>query len=644
MRICIFDLEADGYLHNVTKVHCGSFKDINTQEIWKFKPHQIKEMLEFMDTCTVLIGHNIIGYDFPVLKKLYNYEFKGSKVDTLIMSRLLDTRRISPPHCPNKKAPHSIEAWGYRVGVHKIDWRAKAIELGLIDEDAPDGAEFLTYHPEMLVYNTRDIIVNELVYHALLKEAKGENWRNAFLLSFKLFENLQRQEEYGWLVDREYMEWCIRQLDRWIERIDRVITPKLPLVLEIEEGKENGEVKYIKKPFLVSGKYSKPIEDWYDRTGISRRDVPVVGCFSRVSFRPTNLNSNEETKDFLLSLGWEPLEWNTNDFGERTSAKLSKDDPFEGIDGKLGKLVAKRVQCRQRKSIIEGLLGLIRDDGRIGSAVNTLAATGRCTHRNIVNIPRVGSFYGKQLRKMFICKEGYVLVGTDSDGNQIRQLCARMGDPVYQENVLNGKREDGTDIHSVNMRAAGLDSRDNAKTFFYGFIFGAGDSKVGKIVKGTAAHGRALKEKFLTGLPALGKLIEKLTEEWKSTAKKRYNAKFNRMEYYDGYVTGLDGRPILIPYEHQILVYVLQSDEAIQMSAAYNKFHKDMDARGYVYGEDYGVVCFYHDEFTVECRKDIAEEVKQLSEEAIAWAGRYYNISCPHQGNGNIGLSWYAIH
>ena len=174
-------------------------------------------------------------------------------------------------------------------------------------------------------------------------------------------------------------------------------------------------------------------------------------------------------------------------------------------------------------------------------------------------------------------------------------------------------------------------------------MFGAGDAKVGKIVKGTAAHGRILKTQFLQGLPALGKLMESLTAEWRSTAKKRFNAKFNRMEYYDGTITGLDGRPILVPSEHQVLVYLLQSDEAVMMSAAYNKIHKELSKR-YEWGIDYGVVCFYHDEVNVECREEIAEEVGKITAEAIAWAGRFYNISCPHLGQAKIGKNWYEVH
>lgn len=627
MKICVGDLEANGLLPIVTKAHCGVFKDINTKEVVKFRPHEMKEMLAFMDTIDVLIMHNGIGYDWPLLKKLFGYEYKGKKVDTLVMSRLLNPKRLVPFNCPDKKAgPHGIKAWGYRVGRGK-----------------PEHDDWEQFSEEMLHRCSEDTEILELVYYALLEEAKGGKWKNAFLLSFKLFENLQKQEDYGWLVDRNHMDFCISQLTNWIRRIDAVLIPNLPNVLEINETKKDGEYNFVRKPFLKSGKPSEAHSKWLVDIGIDADESPVSGPYSRVSFRPVDLNSGAETKDYLLEQGWEPLEWNYNDDGERTSPKLSKDDPFEGINGKVGKLVARRVQCRHRRSSIEGLVKLIREDGRIASSVNTLAATGRATHRNIVNIPQAKSFYGKQMRKIFVCKPGWVLVGTDSDACQVRMLCGRMNDPVYTDNVLNGKKEDGTDIHSVNMRAAGLGNRDDAKTFFYGFLFGAGDAKVGKIVKGTAQHGKRLKSQFLDGLPALKALLASLTEEWRKTAKQKYNQKFGRMEYYNGYITGLDGRPILVGSEHAILVYLLQSDEAIMMTAAYNKFCKDL-AKKYIWGDDYGVLCWYHDEYTVECKPEIAEDVRDIAEKAIAWAGNFYKITCPHLGQGKIGTDWYMIH
>ncbi len=627
MKICTGDLEADGLLETATQVWCGVFKDKKTKEVTKFRPHEIPAMLEFMDGVDVLIMHNGIGYDWPLLRKLYGYEYKGKKVDTLIMSRLLDPKRIVPYNCPDRSVgPNSVEAWGYRVGRGK-----------------PDHNDWSQFSEEMLHRCSEDVEIQELIYDELIKEAGNKNWKDAFNLSFELFSHLQKQEEYGWLINRPHMDVCIRQLTKWIERIDTVITPRLPRVLEIEESKVKGEYNYIKKPFLKSGEYSEAIVRWSASSGIPLGDKPVLGCFSRVSFRITDLNSNDETKQFLLGLGWEPLEWNTNDAGERTSPKLSKDDPFEGLEDKVGKLVARRVQCRQRRSIVEGLIKLIREDGRIGSAINTLAVTARATHRNIVNIPKASSFYGKQMRRIFTSKDGFVLVGTDSDGCQLRMLAGRMKNPVYTEALVKGDKKLGTDNHSLTARVGELESRDVAKNVAYCLIFGGGDAKLAKTAKKPVGSGGQLRERLYKGLDGLSDLVDNLKGEWKKTAKQRYNPKFNRMEYYDGFITGLDGRPIKVPYEHQLLVYLLQSDEAIMMSKAYIKTCNDLADR-FEWGVDYGVVCWYHDEYTVECREEIAEEVRKITEDAISWAGEFYKIPCPHLGQGAIGKNWYAIH
>ena len=627
MRIVVGDLEADGLYQDVSKVHCGVFKEIFTGEKWKFLPNQIPQMLQFLKTVDVLIMHNGIGYDLPVLKKLYDFTFKGTVVDSLVMSRLLNPKRLLPANCPNRTAgPHSIEAWGWRVGRGK-----------------PEHDDWAVFSEAMLHRCDEDVEILHLVYQALLQEAKGKKWRHAFRMSFELFSYLQEQEEYGWLVDQEHMRKCIRQLSRWMDMIDRVIYPYLPLVLEIGEQKEKGIYKYVKKPFLKSGAYSQSVVDWYSLNNLDPLLNPVAGPFSRISFRRTNLNSNEETKSFLLGMGWEPLEWNTDDEGNRTSPKLSKEDPFDGIEGRVGKLVARRVQCRQRRGIIEGLCEIIRPDGRIASVVNTLAATGRATHRGVVNIPKAGSFYGKQMRRIFTSKEGYVLVGCDSAGNQLRQLAARMNNPQYIHAMVSGKKEDGTDPHTLTQKAGDLESRDIAKNVIYCLLFGGGDVKLAKTAKKPQGSGAELRNKLYRGLDGLGSLMEQLTKEWRSTAKKRYNAKWNKMEYFDGYITGLDSRPIKVPFEHQLLVYLLQSDEAIHMAMAYNILARNLHKK-YVWGKDYGIVCWYHDEYTVECREEIAEDVKQMMESAIKEAGEYFKIACPHEGQGAIGNNWYDIH
>lgn len=595
------DLEANGLLEEATKIHCAVFKDMDTGELYRFNPKNIDHMCSWLDkNATVLIFHNGTTYDFPLMKKIYNWEFKGTRVDTLLISRVLNPKRILPPHCPNRRAgPHSIEAWGYRVGRGK-----------------PEYNEWDEYDEEMLHRCTEDVEILALVFKALMDEARGHKWRDAFLLTQELFTNLQEQESYGWHVDVDYMKWCIHQLDRWINLIDKVLVPKLPSVLEIKEIKKNGEYSYC-KPFTKAGKYTSRCVDYFgiDNVGC------VVGPFSRISFRKVNLDSNMETKDYLLSQGWKPLEWNYDDEGRRRSPKMSKEDTFEGINSKVGKLIARRVQCRQRKSIIEGLLK-ITHNSKIGSSVASLAATGRAMHRNIVNIPHAGSFYGKQMRKIFSHRTGKCLVGVDSDACQIRMLASRMGDDDYMEAVCSGKKENGTDMHTVNQKKAGLATRDQAKTFFYAYLFGAGDPKLGKSLGVSTEEAGKTRKRFDDSFPALVALRNKLEKEWRKN---------------HGHIIGLDGRPIKVESEHQLLVYLLQSDEAIYMSHVYNNICREL--KGICHP-----LAWYHDEVNVECNPEDAEYVKKRMEEIFFETGKQLNIKCPLPGSGKIGYNWYDIH
>ena len=569
MKILFGDLEANGLLEEATKVWCGVFKDKNTGEVFKFRPHQINEMLSFLDTADVLVFHNGTFFDFPLLEKLYGWTFKGKKVDTLVLSRLLKPKRMSPPNCPNKEAPHSIEAWGYRVGRGK-----------------PEHEDWSQFSEEMLYRCTEDVEILALVYDALMKEAKGFKYRDAFILTQELFCNLQKQEQYGWFIDKDYLEKSIHQLERWIDMIDKAIDQHLPLKLVIEEKRVNGEYTYIKKPFKKDGSYSNSVSKWNIICGYSDDDCNVYGPFSRISFRKVDLDSNQETKEYLLEEGWEPKEWNTDNQGNKRSPKFSKDDTFIGINSKIGKLISRRVQCRQRLSILKGFQKNIRKDGAIPASVANLAVTGRATHRNIVNIPHVGSFYGKQMRKIFTARKDRVLVGVDSDSCQARMLCARMGDDNYTKKVL----ED--DIHIENMRTAGLSNRSDAKKLFYALIFGAQDARLAKELSTTINGAKIIKERFLSNLPALKTLIDCLTDTFKKNAKKRLSP-WGKIEYYDGWIEGLDGRPIYIPSERQILVYMLQSDEAIMMTKAYNEACRILKSK-YNWGDDYGVVGWYH--------------------------------------------------
>jgi DNA polymerase I-like protein with 3'-5' exonuclease and polymerase domains len=631
------DLEANGLLDQATTIHCGVFKDIETGEVFTFRPHQIaNEMVAFLKSVDVLIMHNGIQYDFPLMEKLLGYSYQGKKVDTLIMSRLHRPNRTRPPHMVGKGGPHSIAAWGYRVGRGK-----------------PDHDDWENFSEEMLHRCTEDVEILHLVYDYLTEERTrlGGSWRDAYLMTFNLFDILRKQEEYGWLVDQQQLDKNLYFLQMWMDRIDKVLADRLPYRSECNEEKDKntGQRKYIKEAFLKKGGYIKKVAEYYE--GSSHK---VGGPFSRVSFRQLSLDKDAEIKDYLLSLGWEPLEWNrSKKTGEITSPKLSHSDPFEGVQGSMGKLIAKRVQCKSRKSICNGWKERIRDDGRLPSKVTGLAETGRATHSEIVNVPGGDSFFGKWMRKIFTCPPGRTLIGCDAKGCQDRMLAERAKSATLTDMLLNGSKGKGTDGHSVAMKAVNvalkeagkpLIKRGKAKNYNFAMKFGARDPKIGNMAGGSPALGARIREEY-GKTPFKGQLevVEALTKEWKSNAQVTYQ--YGKPRYKNGWIRGLDGRPIQISAEHTILVYMLQSDEAIMMTAAYVMLYKRLLAKGLKWGEDWAYVCWYHDEYTIECREELVDIIEPMAEQAIADAGKLFGLTyCPQVGEAEHGSNWWDIH
>jgi DNA polymerase I-like protein with 3'-5' exonuclease and polymerase domains len=341
----------------------------------------------------------------------------------------------------------------------------------------------------------------------------------------------------------------------------------------------------------------------------------------------------------------------------KSSPKIKHDDPFIGIDGGLGRLAAKRVQCRARKSILEGWLSRVRNDGTISQRITGIASTGRLTHSGIVNVPSTEAFFGKQMRRVFIAPDGFVLVGTDSAGCQDRMLLGRanaygVNDPVFEDMLLRGDKAKGTDSHSRAAKALNevfkrnnmpLIKRKQAKNFNYGYKFNAGNKKLGSMAKGGTQLGEQIREALDSIFTAQVRVQEVLVEEWRSNARQRLN-RWGRPEYVDGWFKGLDGRPIHVKMEKDVLVYALQSDEAIMMQYALCYLHKWLQDDGFVYGKDYMFVANIHDEYQTLVREDLVERYTQFANKSIEYAGKKLNIQCPHIGESDAGKDWSATH
>ena len=281
---------------------------------------------------------------------------------------------------------------------------------------------------------------------------------------------------------------------------------------------------------------------------------------------------------------------------------------------------------QKRIAQIESWIDAVADDGRVhGRVITNGAVTGRMTHQspNMAQVPNAGSPYGPECRQCFTVEEGNVLVGADASGLELRMLAHYMGDESYVKTVTEGSSKDGTDVHTVNQRAAGLSTRDDAKTFIYAFLYGAGDAKIGSIIGGNARDGERLKSRFLKSTPALQRLRDKVAV---------YASK--------GYVPGLDGRKIWVRSEHAALNSLLQGAGAIVMKQALVILEGNLRK----YNIPFKFVANVHDEWQIETSPEYATRVGVAAVAAIRQAGVVYNLRCPLDGEYKIGRNWKETH
>ena len=506
MTQLVFDIETDGLLPDVSTLHVCCTYDLDTKEEWHSTDPQ--EILSHLSKADHLIGHNIIDYDLPVLKKLLNWSPNEATniTDTLILSRLGYPDRSRPASAgEDKVSPHSLGAWGYRVGVGK-----------------PDHSNWSEYSKEMLHRCREDVRINARIYPILIEETK--EFGESVSIEHTVQRIISKQERDGVYFDTDKALGYVRELSSRVSAIDGHLQSLLPR----HARRVGAEVR---RPFKKDGQLTKVCHEWakgYPRAleggAYMERDNYVGGPFTRIEWYQTDLNSDKQVKEWLLSIGWKPKEWNKSPkTGERTSPKLTPDS-FKSLPENVGEALKERVTWRHRRSQIQGWLDRVRDDHCLPAGANTLGTnTGRMRHRTVVNVPKAADFipFGKEMRSLFCARPERVIVGHDAAGLELRMLAHYMNDNEFTEQVLHG------DIHSYNQRLAGLPTRDSAKTFIYAFIYGAGDAKLGSIIGGSKNAGAKLRNKFLHDLPALGKLIDDV----KRAAKR-------------GWLIGLDGRKI----------------------------------------------------------------------------------------------------
>ena len=539
------DLEANGLTPDVIWCVVTSENGVSTVHT---TPDTLSEALR---GSVSVVGHNLIGYDMPVLERLWGITVAPERVlDTLVLSRLYE---------PSKSGGHSLRNWGECLGFPK-----------------GDHTDWSQLSQEMIDYCVRDVEVTEAVHQNLMQNMTCFS-PNCIELEHKVQASVQQQEINGWTLDQPLARDLCATFKERMNEIEEDLQQKFPPIVH---------------------------ERWSEKTGKQLKDRVEV----------FNVGSRQQIAKRLSSLG------------VRFDKVTDKGNPIvdeavlETIDLPEAKVVSEYLMLQKRYAQVNSWLEHVKEDGRVhGRVISNGAVTGRMTHQspNMAQVPASHSPYGHECRSCWTVPEGKKLVGFDASGLELRMLAHYMKDEDYTNEIING------DIHTANQRLAGLESRNQAKTFIYALLYGAGDEKLGSVAGGGRTTGKKLRESFLNNLPSFAALKDRV-----SNASSR------------GYLTGLDGRRLQVRSEHSALNTLLQAAGAIVMKKAL----VILDDYAKLWKLDYKIIGNIHDEVQSEVAEKDAEKFGWLAVECLKAAGLEFNLRCPLDGEYKVGTTWADTH
>lgn len=546
----ILDIETNSR-HN--KIWCCVTRNIETNEVEVWK--EASGLQRYLDHCDLIIGHNLITFDAPILKKIWKVSMKLNHVsDTLVLSRLLN---------PSIEGGHSLGAWGQRLGNYKGDF--KDWDGGLTQE--------------MIDYCIQDTEVTRQLYEHLVTELTNQKFdKRSIDLEHQVQIIIAEQERNGFKLDQQGCIDLLTELKGKLSHIENVLQSIFP---------------------------TKTTERYSEKTGKRLKDYVEV-------FNP---GSRDQIGQRLIEKGWKPKAFTETGKPKIDETTLKESDIEEA------KMIGEYLMLQKRISQIDSWLEAVDYDGRVhGRVITNGAVTGRMTHHspNMAQVPNSGSDYGEECRSLWIVEKGYKLVGIDASGLELRMLAHYMNDDAYTHEVVSG------DIHTANQKAAKLETRNQAKTFIYAFLYGAGDSKIGKIVGGGAKEGERLKADFLQNTPSLKALREKVV----------------RIASQSKSLPGLDGRRLQVRSDHASLNTLLQGAGAIVMKQALVLLDQKLKDAGIAYK----FVANVHDEWQIEVKEGQEELAGKLGVEAIEEAGKVLSMRCPLTGEYKCGNNWKETH
>lgn len=607
-----FDIESNGLLDTCNTIWCLVAQDVDTKEIYKYSDYDDElpstaEGLKLLQDADALIGHNIIGYDIPAIKIITGVDLLDKKCfDTFIMSQTLRYKRSHK---------HGLKGWGEALGDNKLDYD-----------------DWTKYTKEMLVYCVQDVELNTHVYEKLVVEFGRLHSVNPLISKGLSVEhdiakfNVTVREQ-GWNFNEKKAKQNLKGLKKISDAIEEEIEPQLGLTT-IYIDKEPKTPKFKK-----NGEYNavtcRLLSDYFDRE-VKPSDtflMPPGKEFQRSKEVQVKMGQIDHVKEWLKTQGWKPDDWTrkmvrgrwVNISPKLTETSLSK-------LGELGEKIGKYYTLRNRIAVLEGWLANLGEDGRLRGNMWTVGTPSfRCRHEVIVNLPGVHAPYGRELRELFAADDGWKIVGADSSGNQLRGLCHYVNNDDFTKEVIFG------DQHQRNADALGC-TRSTAKTFLYAYLFGAGDAKLGETLSGKkdAKRGKQARADFASAIQGLQEIKDKIEREWRKREATQGN----------GWIHGLDGRPVFVNSEHQCLNYLLQSAEGITCKAATVYQMQKIKEEGLRAKPR----IFYHDETAWTVHPDDAERVGEILKESFAEAPKWFGVECMDGGDYIIGESYADVH
>lgn len=585
MRL-LWDIETNGFLEHTTTIHCIALMDADTHETWSYGPSEIEQGVAKLQAASELIGHNIINFDIPALKKIHpQFDVSDIKVtDTLVLSRLMRsdlknedaTRGWTHEDFPRKyHGSHGLKAWGMRLGVLKGDFG--------------ETSDWSEWTEEMQRYCEQDVTVT----YALWKKLSPWTYSQ---------KAINFEHEIAWICDEiGKFGWTFNEAKAG-SLYGKLSHERITLENELQSLFPNWTVE----------------EEFIPKVNNKSRGYVKGEPFMKQREVQFNPNSRKHIERCLR----DKYAWKPKFFTPSGDAKI--DETILGeLDFPEAKKLARSFMLQKRiGQLAEGKnawLKLVGNDGKLRHTINPIGTvTGRASSfgPNLQQVVSTRAEYGKECRELFGVEKGYKLVGADLSGIELRVLADMLPDGGdYAKTILEG------DIHQANADMAGI-SRPEAKTMIYALCYGSGDARLGAILGKGAKEGRELRERFYDANPAFAKLLRQV----KQAAKR-------------GYLFGLDGREVPVRSDHAALNTLIQGASAIVAKKWVQLVHEQLKQQPY----DSQIIAFVHDEIQIQTKGE-PDDVGNLARRMAKEAGRQLGFSIPIEAEHNHGLTWADTH